>query len=412
MSNLLREILKEEKATFSSFIDKLEQASGFPAADIHLTSEIVSKTKDKIKELGLDPDDTTSIELYHGLNSLAKLHDSFIRTHIGANDTTEAEVLLSLITKKVRETISKRQVWSLKHSVAKRLLVKQPPKNLMKALGYRSIESMVKREGISNLYAGMFVVEDSKWVENFVKAYATLTPSDFENRKIELNLLITSKWQKALSAQVAERRHNVILSKELGSVTVLPIDVQNTEGLTLVVMSQLFYLINELYIYGSYYKFLQVQADFGKQFAKSITDGISDVFSISGHGLNWVVALKHFSNTSYAFDVFGPHIQVEDLSFISLEEELYKMEPALHYWHGNDTLAYRGDGWIISLNLLDVAINSFNKLEIEEGSTEYLRESVRITMLQRYVETAPIESQILTQLEPSSMEHSLETEFA
>jgi hypothetical protein len=46
-------------------------------------------------------------------------------------------------------------VYSLKRNVAKELLRSHPPRRLMKQLSFRSVDSMLKRENVCELYAGL-----------------------------------------------------------------------------------------------------------------------------------------------------------------------------------------------------------------------------------------------------------------
>ena len=76
--------------------------------------------------------------------------------------------------------------WAIKHSVAKKLLKQTPPKKVMKLLGYRSVDSMLKRENIDELFGSLRFVESDQWLIMFVKTYKKLQPQDFETRKIKI----------------------------------------------------------------------------------------------------------------------------------------------------------------------------------------------------------------------------------
>lgn len=44
-----------------------------------------------------------------------------------------------------------------------------PPRKVMRQLGYRSIDSMLKRESIYELYVAMRFVESQEWLQAFTK---------------------------------------------------------------------------------------------------------------------------------------------------------------------------------------------------------------------------------------------------
>lgn len=164
MSGYLASLLAHEKQTLKSTIERLESASGQNAVDASFTSELIVKSRLKIKALGLDPKDTTPDELHQALLNLAGLHDQFLAKVIGCSDAGDSSAILPKIAKFAMSVAKRKSVWAIKHSVAKRLIKQNAPLNLMKQLGYRSIDSMIKREDISNLYAGAYAVEDSDWV--------------------------------------------------------------------------------------------------------------------------------------------------------------------------------------------------------------------------------------------------------
>lgn len=59
MASLISRLLKADEPLFSISIDQLEKVSGKHGIDVNLISELRLKPKQKIKELGLDPEDTT-----------------------------------------------------------------------------------------------------------------------------------------------------------------------------------------------------------------------------------------------------------------------------------------------------------------------------------------------------------------
>ena len=133
---------------FSIAIKQLEQASGKQGVDVRLTAEIIGQVHQKTKELGLDPNDTTGKELYSALLAKFKKHDSHLAKTIGATDPEDAQQLMPLIKQAAEAVKTPRKVWVLKKSVAKDFLKKTPPPNIMKRLGYKSIDSMLKNENI------------------------------------------------------------------------------------------------------------------------------------------------------------------------------------------------------------------------------------------------------------------------
>ena len=86
MTRYLSLALGAQQPLFGQSIDALERASGRPAADIRLTSELAQRVRLKIIELGLDPDDTTGPELYAALQNKLRDDDAKLRAALGISE--------------------------------------------------------------------------------------------------------------------------------------------------------------------------------------------------------------------------------------------------------------------------------------------------------------------------------------
>src|SRR5579884_3024656 len=75
MTRFLSESLQAPEPFFRAALLKLESAAGHPNSDIRLTAEVIHATQAKLRQLGLDPKDTTAEELYHALQERIKADD-------------------------------------------------------------------------------------------------------------------------------------------------------------------------------------------------------------------------------------------------------------------------------------------------------------------------------------------------
>src|SRR5688500_427573 len=99
MCKVLADLLGIDDPLFSVGIHQLELASGQQNIDVSLYAEIIRKTHQKTRELGLDPKDSTAEELYHALLGLAGTHDEFLAHKIGVKDPSNvAEVLTCIVS--------------------------------------------------------------------------------------------------------------------------------------------------------------------------------------------------------------------------------------------------------------------------------------------------------------------------
>ena len=80
-----------------------------------------------------------------------------------------------------------------------------------------------------------------------------------------------------------------------------------------------------------------------------------------------------------------------------MERALAKHLPALEFWEDTDNLAYLSDRQPVSLNMLDVALCSVNRLGFSERVVNYVRSRVWRDLLERYLNAENLE-EALSQL--------------
>lgn len=80
MAKFLQDLLQAEEPLFSLALRKLEQAAGHSGVDVRLISDIILRAHHVMREIGLDPADTTPTELYNALSSHASDQALFAET--------------------------------------------------------------------------------------------------------------------------------------------------------------------------------------------------------------------------------------------------------------------------------------------------------------------------------------------
>lgn len=406
MTRVLSELLAAEEPLFGMAIKQLEQASGDNSVDVRLTAEIIGKVHMKMRALGLDPKDTTGRELYHALFNLVRQHDIFLAKRIGVVDPEDVQQVLIRARDTIEALDVPKRAWVLKHSVAKRLVKAMPPKRVMKQLGYRSIDSMIKREPVSEIYGAMRFLESQAWLDKFISTYAALRPTDFEVRDIEIVHINPTKWNGSAADFVRNKRHNITHLKELGVVFMLPMPIQRMPGITITVLPLLLHYINEIRLYSSFFKTQQVRSDFSKILVETLTSDPGKHAAIGSQHIHWRVIHRHFSTKMPVDhpDIFQPHVEPEDLAWRKAEEVLYRLEPALHFWHDVDYVAVEFDGRPISFSLMDVAVSYVNNLAYGNQAVHHFRDSLWNEIYIRYLGEQTLEKQVLKQLNNEMIE--------
>lgn len=400
MCKVLAELLGIDDPLFSIGVHQLEQASGNASVDVKLYAEIIRKAHQKTRELGLDPRDTTADELYQALIGLVKKHDEFLAKRLGAEDPADVQDVLIRMQSFMRKLDAPKSVWALKPAAAKRLLKLTPPKKVMRQLGYRSIDSMLKREPVVELFVAMRFLETPEWLISFTKKYKHLSPSDFETRDVKFLRIDSKKWGVAPEEFARKQRHNVTHMKEMGVIGLLPLPMARLPGVTITVLPLLLHYLNEVRVYSTYFKMQQVVPEFGEIVAKTLVYDPRNHASIAGHDIHWRNVHRHFgrASTNNYPEIFEPHVQPEDLFWRKAEETLYKIEPALHFWHEMDYVAVKTGNSIVSFNLMDMAVNYVNRLPHGRHTVDHFRASLWNEIFERYIGEPALEYQVVQQL--------------
>lgn len=403
---MLSELLGATEPMFSKALEQMENISGNPSADVRLTAEIVGKVHLGKKALGLAPDDTTGPELYHALLNLTEKHDEFLVKRFGGKDPHDVQDLIPRIKKAGESVDTPKTCWVLKHSVAKRLLKATPPKKIMKHLGYRSVDSMVKREMLAEVFGAMRFAESPKWLNAFLQKYKKLKPTDFETRKIEFVQLSKDRWGGLTEEFTHKKRHNITHLKELGVILLLPMPMAKMKGLTIFSFPLLLHYINEIRLYSTFFKMQQVKSDFGSILVDTLIADPGKHAVMAGQHVHWRVIQRYFGKLEkeYHPEIFEPHVQPEDLHWRKAEEILYKVEPALNFWNDMDYVGVMHGKRPVTLNLLDMAASYVNDSPYEKRAIYHFREALWNEVFVRYMGQKTLEKQVLEQLDNSVVE--------
>jgi len=386
-------------------LGRLERAGGHPSADVRLTAEIVGAAQAKNRGLGLDAVNTNGPELYQSLLATTRKHDRLLSETFGSTASDEGHDTVLRARAAINKLALPDTCWALKRPAAKKLLKIQPPKQVMKHLGYRSIDSMLKRENIAELYGALCFLEGAKWLERFIASYKTLRGADFESRRIEVVLLPRAKWGDQAARYAREQRSNLIGIRVMGVIAVLPLPTASVDGLLLTMTSLMTYYIQQIRMFSVYCKLQQVKADFGALASQALNGQTGFAAELAGSSLPWPVLLRHFGSESKRrqTDVFEPHVQPEDLSWQPVANVLGVFNAELHFWQGTDHLGASYPEGVVSYNLLDAALNYCNNIPYSRRTVYYMREALWYELYARYLAEEVLERDVLKQLETNML---------
>ena len=401
MAKILRDLLDATEPVFSLSLRQLETASAQQGIDARLIGEIAEKMRHGTEAIGLDPQDTTGKELYGGLMSKMAADNLRVTKLIGGTDPDDVRAMVPLMVAAVENMKINRSAWVLKRSVAKKLLSVMPPKKLMKHLGYRSIDSMLKHENIDEIYTALRFSEGGEWLQKYNELFKTIQPSDFETRDISIVVMDHDKYVDLATHFVEKKLHNITHTKEMGVIVVVPMHAERMKGITLKSLPLMFHYINEIRLYSAFFKLKQVNTNFGATVVETLNADPGKASQMAGQYVHWRVIQRYFGKLKDEAhpEAFEPHVQPEDLHWRHAEEMLTLLDPEMNFWQDKDYVARTYDGLPVTFNLMDVSLGYSNNEPYENRYVYHFRESLWNEIFMRYMGHKNLEDQILKQLD-------------
>lgn len=401
MARFLRDLLDAKEPLFSLALKQLETASGQNGTDTRLIGEIYEKANDRIRLLGLDPSDSTGKEVYQALLARIAQDNERLARQIGGIDSEVVRHMVPLMVKAAERVKTNRSCWVLKHSVAKNLLRQIPPQKLMEHLGYRSVDSMLKKEDIDEIYTALRFSEGGEWLNQYNELYKNIKPSDFETRDIRVVIMDHDKYVDLAEKFVIKKLHNVTHTKEMGVIVIVPMHQEKMRGITLKTLPLIFHYINEIRLYSSFFKLKQVEKNFAETFVETLIADTGKAAVLAGQRVHWRVIQRYFGKLKDEAhpEAFEPHVHPEDLHWRKAEEMLYEIDEQMEFWQDMDYVGLMFDKAPVTFNLVDVSFAYSNTEPYEQRYSYHFRESLWNEIFMRYMGHKNLEDQILKQLD-------------
>jgi len=407
VTRFLSESLQAPEPFFRLGLRQLEAANGHPGTDIRFTADVLYARHDKLRQLGLDPQDTTAAELYKALQERVRQDDynltRCLRTLAAQYVSAEADVVAGM-THMLKTLPDSKRAFALKPSSLKSLLKRVPPKRAMKQLGYRSLDSFLKHEPPVSALAAAWLSDGEAWQKRYLDQYKKLTPRDFEARAISITQPTGKRWQQLAARVVTDHHHNLLSFKEIGALVFLPLPADLPAGAVTMSFSLALHELNEIRAASAFLKLTQVRPDFGVLVRQVTIEEPRLSSRILDRPVPWHLIQRYYSRLQHRFreEIFEPYLQREDMVWHPIEHTLSQIEPSFNFWHQSGHLGLLQGKQLVSLNLLDVALNYCNQLPFEHQVAHYCRHSLWHELLLRYLRHEPIEQSVLTELQPAA----------
>lgn len=399
MSRILSELLGTNESDLRLNLMQLERAAGAPNADIRLTSQILAGAQAKIRQLGLDPHDTTGPELYRALQQRFLDDEQRVRTVLGLTGDSLPPDILQHCKTFLESLEIPTEAFVLKPAVMRALIRKLQPKATLKHLGYRSLDSMLKHEPPAQLFAAVNLIESAEWRHKLFRSYKKLRPGDFEVRPVSFYLPSAKQWPALSRDFVGRIRHNLLCIRELGAVVILPLE-QDLPGLAITTLLLGLQAVNDIRSQSSFLKLKQVKPDFGDIVEQAVThEPLTDI-ELAGQRLPWQAIQRFYGRSGQVVPptVFEPHVQADDLTWHQAEAVLARLHPALEFWQDGQLLGLLDHGQPVSFNILDVALAACNRLPYADRVVHFMRDNLWQELLGKYLHQENLENLVLGKL--------------
>ena len=398
----LASMLEADQPLLRLALKQLEDHTNKKGVDVRLTADILHKAHAKMRELGLDPADTTPQELHRALENRVARDNERLARIIGAANDYDVQHVLEPMARAAREAKLNKMAWGLKHEVAKDLLREMPPKKMMDHLGYDDIDTMLEKEPFAELYSALRFSEGGDWLNEYNELFKKVKPSDFEEREIEIIIMDHDKWVDLTEKFVIKKRHNITHTKELATIVMVPMKQIRMRGLMLKSLPLLFHYINEIRLYSSFFKLIKDKKNFGETVVDTLIADVPKVSVMDGQYVHWRVIQRYYGKIKDEShpEAFEPHVHPEDLHWRKAEESLYELDPEMEFWKDLDYVAMEyPEVGTVAFNLFDVSFAYSNGESFENRYTYHFRESLWNEIFIRYMGEATLEERILMRLD-------------
>ncbi len=384
MARVISDILDADTLAFNHLIDKWEQRTGRKGYDLSLYSDMRSQATRAIRDLGLDPSDTISGELYFAIQEQARQDSEWLANHIGVENQDSPDVLVEKVLSWVEKHAASTRIWACKPILVRSFLKKQPPKAVMKALGLRSVDSMLKRNSPAEILILAYQLETPEWTKRFKQQYKKCKTTDFDERTIQFLVSNEERTEKIKKAGYPVSRF-VSPNYEVGSVMIIPPAYRFPLDVLAMVVS-IAEVIYDMRKHSSLYRTLSVRKDFGNQFYAISTLGLTRA-SLEISEIGWNSLHRHLIGNEYVLSkIEQPHVTEEDLQAESSLRFLMKHDERFKYWQDLEYSVFAHQNQpSVSLNIVDVVMNASNRMPFGKGSMSYARMRLWEELWARYL---------------------------
>jgi len=372
-------ILRTDKDFVAEIERRFEVITGKKGVLDKIMEENDKLMKDRMMSLGA-AGGSDAKEIYDALISKIESDDRRLFQSLG-NPNCQVTKDCQAIVDVAKGAVNPPKGFFLKLDKAKEFLMSEPPRKVMRALGYSSVQEMLAKEDLYEVYSALRFVEGGEWLNTiFFKQYEKLMPDDFEEREIVVKAL-SDKWGSSAQEFVLKKRHNISHLKELGVVFVIP-TMLGISGEILRMFVLILHYLHEIPFYSTIFKEItKTKITFTNNFTSLLRGDVLDRHFADSERSLWLVVQRYLAkDDENDWRLFVPHINPEAIHWAKASENLAKIGDLLDgfsdellFWENLDWVGdyYKdeiGRDTLVSFNIVDTVMS----LVKEKDMVKYL----------------------------------------
>ena len=412
-SKKLADLLAAKQPLFDRTIAGLEDLTQNKEIITKFEAEIDLKFQHLTEEvLKLKCDYHSGEEIYAALMKLMEMQNNLVLTkYLKLEKHADLDEVLNGCVEFAKSLNLTKTIFRLREFKAKEMLVKNPPREVMKLLGYDDMQELLKNEKLEEIYGALRFAEGDEWLDEFNAQYKDLEPEDFTRGEIEV-IKMPLRWAPLTKKFIEKKKHNITHLKELGVILVLETEDENLRhGIVLKALPLIVHYFYEVHLYSAFFKLKSKNlkgCQFGRMLAETILASpqvnldLNTDAEVESGDVDWRVVQRYFGKLNDLKkhpEVFEPHLQPEDLHWDKTETVLADRIPELKIWEESDYVAKIFDGLPVSLNFMDLTLSYANKDSYGEHLFYHFRESLWNEIFARYMGRENLEEQLLAKLD-------------
>ena len=394
MSKYLGQLMQADQRSLDSIIQRLELMCLRPGVDTKLTAEVITVSREKVRQLGLDPQESTKQELYYGLLARAQTDDDVLRRKLDISQSSDAHDIANKIAQTCQKLVTKDIVVCMQPATVKLILKSVPPKRTLRLLHFRSIDSVLKRENPLALYALAMKIEDKSWHTQIQARLKRLQPRDAREASVQI-ISLPAEWLDKLNEYSFD---NFIMPvPEIGSILLFPTVPFSTKGAVLLAITLVLQASQRLAVESMPYRTRALTIGYERMLPDIAAGVLEELEPIHGLQPNWNAVYQLLAEREYK-QIGDFEFILSDLEWQSTETKLASIASELDFWVNTHYLGFPNDQLPISMHVVDAAANLVLKKQFNNQIVSHLKSSLWNELQLRYLHQENIEKSLISQL--------------